>query len=93
MTDILWRNTSTGAIAVRLMNGSTISSSAGLGSLSTTWPVVETGDFDGDGESDILWHDTSGDAAIWFMNGTTVSSGVGLGTIATSWSIQGAGAD
>ena len=75
------------------MNGSAILSSAGLGSIATTWSVVETGDFSGDGISDILWHDTSGDAAIWFMNGTTVSSGVGLGTIPTSWTIQGAGAD
>ncbi len=93
MSDILWRNTSTDAIAVWLMNGSTISSSAGLGSIATTWSVAETGDFNGDGMSDILWHDTSGDVAIWFMNGTTVSSGVGLGTIPPSWIIQGAGAD
>jgi hypothetical protein len=92
MSDILWRDTS-GDIAIWLMNSSTILSSAGLGSLATTWSVAETGDFNGNGTSDILWQDTSGDAAIWFMNGTTVSSGVGLGRVSPLWSIQGAGAD
>jgi hypothetical protein len=65
-----------------------------VGTLSTAWSVAETGDFNGDGMSDILWQDTSGDIGIWFMNGATVSSGVGLGTVSTFyWSIQGAGAD
>jgi len=75
------------------MNGTTVTSGVGLGTVNPVWSVVETGDFNGDGMSDILWNDTSGDTAIWFMNGTTVSSGVGLGTIGTSWSMQGAGAD
>ena len=54
---------------------------------------TETGDFNGNGMSDILWRDTSGDVAIWFMNGTTIASGTGLGTISTTYTIQGTNAD
>jgi hypothetical protein len=67
--------------------------SSGVGSLSTVWSAAVTGDFNGDGKSDILWTDTSGDLAIWFMNGTTIGSGTGLGTMPTTWIIQGTNAD
>ncbi len=36
------------------------------------WSVIGTGDFDGDGKSDILWKDSIGDYAIWEMNGTQI---------------------
>ena len=48
-----------------------------------------THDFNGDGKSDILWRDSSGNIAMWLMNGSTVSSGPGLGQISTAWSIVG----
>ena len=35
-----------------------------------SWKAIGTGDFNGDGYSDILWQNTSGQAAIWEMNGT-----------------------
>ena len=54
------------------------------------WPIVETGDYNGDGKSDILWRDTSGNMAMWFMNGTTATS-TGVGNVSTAWSIQRAG--
>ena len=48
----------------------TISQSGrGLGNVPATWTVVGTGDFNGDGKTDILWRDTIGNTAIWFMNG------------------------
>jgi hypothetical protein len=77
------------------MNGTTIlnPNTSGVGNLSTMWSVAETGDFNGDGYSDILWRDSSGDIAIWYMNGTTISSGAGLGTIPTTFMIQGSNAD
>ena len=75
------------------MNGATIASSAGLGNVPTNWTIVGTGDFNGDGKSDLLWQDNLGNTAIWLMNGTAVTSTGGLGNVPTNWSIQGAGAD
>ena len=51
------------------------SSTAGVGNVPTTWSVVGTGDFNGDGMSDIVWRDSSGNIAIWLMNGATVLVG------------------
>jgi hypothetical protein len=34
-------------------------------------PIAGFGDHNGDGTSDILRHDASGNVAIWEMNGTT----------------------
>ena len=36
-----------------------------------SWKAIGTGDFNGDGHSDILWQNTNGQAAIWEMNGTS----------------------
>jgi hypothetical protein len=38
----------------------------------TIFQIAGSGDFNDDGNSDVLWRDTSGNVAIWFMNGTTV---------------------
>jgi hypothetical protein len=35
-----------------------------LGKVPTTWSIVQTGDYNGDGMSDLLWHDTSGNTAM-----------------------------
>ena len=40
-----------------------------------SWKVVGTGDFNGDGRSDILWQNANGQASIWEMNGTNVIGG------------------
>ena len=57
------------------------------------WTIQETGDFNGDGMSDILWRNTDGDVAIWLMNGLTPISQTDIGNVPTSWTIQGANAD
>ena len=74
-------------------NGGQVSSSAGLGTVPTGWTIADTGDFNGDGKSDILWRDTSGNTAIWFMNGLQIGSTAGLGNIPTTWTVQGVNAD
>jgi hypothetical protein len=52
------------------------------------WHIKATGDFNGDGHSDILWQNDSGQAAMWLMNGTTVlSQGTVGGNPGADWHI------
>jgi ELWxxDGT repeat protein len=100
--DILWRNSS-GEVSIWLMNGSTITSGADVTSNGTTvrpdasWSVAGIGDFNGDGNRDILWRDTSGEVAIWTMNGTAITGGGDLTSGGASvrpdasWSVAGIG--
>jgi FG-GAP-like repeat len=95
-SDILWHNDN-GDTSIWLMTTTgtqvQVASTADLGVVPTSWSVALTGDFNGNGMSDILWRNSNGDTSIWFMNGTTVSSVSGLGVVPTSWVAQGAGAD
>jgi hypothetical protein len=71
------------------MNGASVLSSGGIGNVPLNWTMAQTGDFNGDGKSDLLWRDTSGDTAIWFMNGVSVASSGSIGNIPTAvWSLQ-----
>jgi hypothetical protein len=77
-----------------LMNGGTTSSSVSVGSALPYWQIAQTGDYNGDGKSDILWHDSkSGGVVVWLMNGPTVSSSLSVGVLPTKWQIQGLNAD
>ena len=75
------------------MNGASVLSLGGLGNVPSGWSIVQTGDYNGDGMSDLLWRDTSGNTAIWFMNGTTVVSTGGVGSTPTSWTVQSVNAE
>ncbi len=56
----------------------------------TTHKLI-TDDFNGDGRSDILWRDTSGDVAIWLMSGAQRLLGAIVADVPTSWAIAGTG--
>ena len=58
-----------------------------------TFSVAATGDFDGDGKSDILWRDNGGNVAVWFMNGTQIASTAGVGNAPTIWHVQAVNAE
>jgi len=68
------------------MNGAQVTP-AGVGAMSAGWSIVETGDFDGDGKSDVLLQHTSGNVGVWFMNGAQVTP-AGVGSPPAGWSIQ-----
>lgn len=101
-SDVLWRNTN-GTLAGWLMKGNSIMSSGFITSGGVvvtpgpTWSVAGISDFNGDGNSDVLWRNTDGTLADWSMNGTTImSSGVlnfhGLVVRPdASWSVVGTG--
>jgi hypothetical protein len=88
-TDILWRNATSGDLALWLMNGATVAGSSVIATVPTAWQSVRMGDFDGNGKADILWRNTTtGDLALWLMNGATVTGSSYIATVATSWTTQ-----
>ena len=98
--DLLWRN-SNGTVSEWLMRGSTVADGSAVtlnGSavnVAANWQVVEIGDFNGDGSSDILWRDSgTGATAEWLMTGNVVTAQISLTSNGTavnpdpSWSVQ-----
>ena len=92
-TDILWRNKATGQNVVWFMDGAIKSDWSWIlpEVPDTNWEIVGTGDFNGDGKTDILWRNKiSGQNVIWLMNGTTYSTYVRLLQVPdTNWEIVG----
>jgi Domain of unknown function (DUF4347)/FG-GAP-like repeat len=93
-TDILWRNTNLNDNRVVLwtMDGSNVVSSqlTSTPTLDKSWKAAGTGDFNGDGKSDILWRNDDGSIALWQMNGTNVSSKLtSTPRLDNSWKING----
>jgi hypothetical protein len=95
-TDILWRHDTSGENVVWYMNGSVLTS----GTFTTpsaladvSWRVAGTGDFNGDGKPDIVFHHQgSGQVVIWYMNGSVLASGTFTTPSAlpdTTWQLVG----
>lgn len=84
-SDLVWRNSSSGYIAMWLMNGATPASSAVIYA-SSAWNVTHTGDLSGDGKTDLLWRSTGGQTSAWLMNGTSTAASAVLLTD-PAWSV------
>lgn len=91
--NILWHNKVTGGTRVWVMNGTNTVNEITLPATSddTTWKPVGTGDFNGDGQPDIVWqNETTGQNAVWYMNGTIMFAGALIQSAGDlSWRIVG----
>jgi hypothetical protein len=59
---------------------------------SRTYPIarIASHDLNGDGKSDLVWRDSSGNVGIWLMNGNQLLQGGGLGNVNPNlWKIVG----
>jgi FG-GAP-like repeat/FG-GAP repeat len=103
LSGVLWRQSTTETFVQWSMNGSSVTSSQSNTYFDkpvlpdASWNEVGTGDFNGDGKTDILWQNSDGSLADWTMNGSIIADSDYLksqGQIATpnsSWSLAGTG--
>ena len=71
-SDILWRQTggsAPGSVYVWQMNGRAIVGGGAAPWVDPSWTIQGTGDFTGNGASDILWGSNGGAVDLWSMNG------------------------
>ena len=55
-----------------------------------SWLIRASGDFNGDGQSDILWQNSDGSVAVWDMNGaTSIGGGLVAMNPGPSWHVVG----
>ena len=92
--DILWQHSTNGLLATWLMNGTMLMDGRLLtpGHIAdANWRMVGSGDFNGDGMTDIVWQNTFGYLCVWLMNGSTLLEGVWLNpnqVADTNWKIR-----
>ncbi len=95
---LFWRNTATGAVASWHMDGNKQVSGGQVGwnpVADQNWQIVGTGDFNGDGYTDLVWHhDTEGWVSVWLLAGDTLLAGRMLTpdrVADTNWRVQAVG--
>ena len=74
-TDVLTINDTTHAVDVRLMNGNNATTETQIGTINAAggWHFTDVGDFNGDGQSDLLFvNDTTHGVAVWQINNGTL---------------------
>lgn len=95
LPNILWHNKATGGTRVWIMNGTSFATETLLPTTSDNlaWRAVGTGDFNRDGDPDIVWqNESTGQNAVWYMRGTIMMSAALIPSAGDlSWRIVGVG--
>jgi hypothetical protein len=81
LDDVLWRHAT----------GDVETANRDLGNVSNTWGIDGTGDFDRDGDADILWRHDEGATVIWELEDGNLVTNRNLPTVSTTWQIAGTG--
>ena len=79
LADIIWQHQVTGNLAVWFMDGYRLLGGQFLtpdNVWDVNWHIVGTGDINGDGRTDLVWHhQTTGQIGAWLMNGSAMVQG------------------
>ncbi|MBV9431144.1 MAG: family 16 glycosylhydrolase [Hyphomicrobiales bacterium] len=101
--EILWRNGADGTLADWTMSGAQVVSDkpetfqGSVAAPNSSWNVAGLGDFNADGNTDILWRNANGNLIDWSMDGSQVTSSQAITSQGSpvspgaSWSVSGIG--
>lgn len=98
ITDFVWRYTGSGAyeganVLWNMNPNGTVKSNVGFGGNPTT-ALQTSGDYNGDGITDLVWKMPSTDHLVWIMNaGGTVAATAAFATQSGAWQLARTGAD
>src|SRR5215468_10136646 len=73
------------------MSGPTVTSQTTLTNPGAAWRLIGTGDFNHDGDADLLFQNGNGTPMIWFMEGTSHVSTATLANPGATWRAIGTG--
>ena len=95
-SDILWQNDAGGLSNwLGTVNGSFVANDVNAATaVAANWRVADTGDFNGDGRSDILWRNLNGELSNWLGDadgGFTPNNSNAAVQVAVGWQVAGAG--
>jgi hypothetical protein len=93
ISDVLWRNSTSGEVDTWLMSNGLLTGGTGVGSASSAWQLLSgAGDFNGDATSDVLWRNsTSGEVDTWLIGGGHITGGAGVSSVSSAWQFAGVG--
>lgn len=94
--DIIWRHSRSGHVLGWFLDQLQVQQSQAVGDIvaDANWQIEGTGDFNSDGQEDILWrHQSVGQVVVWYMNNGQLQRGGLVGEVVpdTQWKIQGVG--
>ena len=90
--DIFWRNTTTGEVGMWRDERHPDRPDGRFRRLRCCTSSIDgIGDFDGNGSTDILWRDTSGNVGVWLLNSTNIMSTSVIGGVPANWSVAATG--
>jgi hypothetical protein len=89
-TDMLMRNSNTGAFEIYDINNSQLTSAAPMGQLGLEWSVVRFGPINGTGSSDMLMrNNNTGAFEIYDISNNQLTTATSMGQVGLEWSVAG----
>jgi hypothetical protein len=95
-SDLVWQQAGTGLTEIQLLKGTNVVGGGAIANnpFDTSWNIVGTGDFNGDGKSDLVWQQQgTGTVELQFLNGNTAIGGGAIvnNPFGAGWNVVGVG--
>jgi hypothetical protein len=84
---VVFQNVLNGRPVLRAVSGSQYLSTSVLSAVPSGWKIAGAGDFNRDGEKDLVWQDSDRRLVVWYLNRSAFGSAAGIGVAPVGWSV------